>query len=54
VFIYFMPVSAVFWAWLILDEKITLILVIGAMLIITGVSLVNKKVDIKASKKKAL
>ena len=43
VFIYFMPVSAVFWAWLILDEKITLILVIGALLIITGVSLVNKK-----------
>ncbi len=43
VFIYLMPVSAVFWAWLILDEKITLILIIGALLVITGVYLVNKK-----------
>ncbi len=43
VFIYFMPVSAVFWAWLILDEKLTLILVIGAVMVISGVYLVNKK-----------
>lgn len=44
VFIYFMPVSAVFWAWLILDEKFTLVLAIGAVLVISGIYLVNKKV----------
>ena len=43
VFIYFMPVSAVFWAWLILDEKFTLILAVGAVLVISGIYLVNKK-----------
>ncbi len=43
VFIYFMPVSAVFWAWLILDEKFTLILALGAVLVISGIFLVNKK-----------
>ena len=47
VFIYFMPVSAVFWAWLILDEKITLILMIGASLVISGIYLVNKKTELK-------
>ena len=43
VFIYFMPVSAVFWAWLILDEKFTLVLAVGAVLVISGIFLVNKK-----------
>ncbi|MCF6189259.1 MAG: DMT family transporter [Cocleimonas sp.] len=43
VFVYFMPVSAVFWAWLILDEKFTLILAMGAALVISGIYLVNKK-----------
>ena len=43
VFIYFMPVSAVFWAWLILGEKFTLLLAIGAALVISGIYLVNKK-----------
>ena len=43
VFIYFMPVSAVFWAWLILDEKFTLVLALGATLVISGIYLVNKK-----------
>ncbi len=43
VFIYFMPVSAVFWAWLILDEKFTLVLALGAVLVISGIFLVNKK-----------
>lgn len=43
VFIYFMPVSAVFWAYLILDEKLTLVLVLGAVLVISGIYLVNKK-----------
>ena len=43
VFIYFMPVSAVFWAWLILGEKFTLVLALGAVLVISGIFLVNKK-----------
>ena len=43
VFIYFMPVSAVFWAYLILDEKITMVLFVGALLVISGIFLVNKK-----------
>ena len=43
VFIYFMPVSAVFWAYLILDEKLTLVLLLGAVLVISGIYLVNKK-----------
>ena len=43
VFIYFMPVSAVFWAWLILDEEFTLLLAVGALLVISGIFLVNKK-----------
>ncbi len=43
VFIYFMPVSALFWAWLILDEKFTLVLALGAALVISGIYLVNKK-----------
>ncbi len=43
VFIYFMPVSAVFWAWLILDEQFTLLLAVGAFLVIFGIYLVNKK-----------
>lgn len=43
VFIYFMPVSAVFWAWLILDERLTLVLASGALMVISGIYLVNKK-----------
>ena len=43
VFIYFMPVSAVFWAYLILDERFTLVLAFGASLVISGIYLVNKK-----------
>ncbi len=43
VFIYFMPVSAVFWAYLILDEKLTMVLAVGATLVIIGIYLVNKK-----------
>jgi len=45
VFIYFMPVSAVFWAYLILDEKLTCVLALGAALVISGIYLVNKKAD---------
>jgi len=41
VFIYFMPISAVFWAWLILDEKFTFILALGATLVISGIYMVN-------------
>ncbi len=47
VFIYFMPVSAVFWAYIILDEAFTLLLAIGAVLVISGIYLVNKKVETK-------
>ena len=43
VFIYFMPVSALFWAYIILDEKLTLVIIIGAILLISGIYLVNKK-----------
>ena len=43
VFIYLMPVSAVFWAYLILHEKLTLMLLLGATLVISGIYLVNKK-----------
>ncbi len=43
VFIYFMPVSAVFWAYIILHEKLTLALILGAILVISGIYLVNKK-----------
>ena len=43
VFIYFMPVSAVFLAYLILHEKLTLVLILGASLVISGIYLVNKK-----------
>ena len=43
VFIYFMPVSALFWAYLILDEQFTPVLMGGAVLVILGVYLVNKK-----------
>ncbi len=43
VFIYFMPVSAVFIAWLVLGEAITPIIVIGAAMIIGGIMMVNKK-----------
>lgn len=46
VFIYFMPVSAVFWAYVILDEHFTLMLAMGAGLVISGIYLVNKKDDV--------
>ncbi len=41
VFIYFMPVSAVGIAWLVLGETITPIIVIGATMIIGGIMIVN-------------
>ena len=43
VFIYLMPVSAVFIAFVVLDEKLSLVLLIGAALIISGIYLVNRK-----------
>ncbi|HIO93450.1 MAG TPA: DMT family transporter [Leucothrix mucor] len=43
VFIYFMPVSAVFWAYIILGEEFTMLLALGAVLVISGIYLVNKK-----------
>ena len=43
VFIYFMPVSAVFIAFMVLDEELSLVLLTGAALIISGIYLVNRK-----------
>ena len=43
VFIYFMPVSAVVIAWLVLGETITPVIVIGAAMIISGIIMVNHK-----------
>ncbi|MEB8430958.1 DMT family transporter [Cocleimonas sp. KMM 6892] len=43
VFIYFMPVSAVFIAFFVLDEQLSLVLLTGAALIISGIYLVNRK-----------
>ena len=40
-FINFVPISAILMAFLIIDEPITLSLLIGGLLIITGVSLTN-------------
>jgi drug/metabolite transporter (DMT)-like permease len=42
VFINFVPVSGVFFGWLILDEAITLSLLIGATLVLGGVTLTNR------------
>jgi drug/metabolite transporter (DMT)-like permease len=42
VFIFFVPVSAIIFGALILDEKITLSLLMGAILILSGVYLVNR------------
>ena len=43
VFVFFVPVSAIILGYLLLDEKITLSLSIGAILIISGIALVNKR-----------
>ncbi|MDH3354307.1 MAG: DMT family transporter, partial [Chromatiales bacterium] len=43
VFVFFVPVSAIILGYLWLDEAITISLVIGAFMIISGVALVNKK-----------
>ena len=42
VFINFVPVSGVFFGWLILDETINLSLVVGAVLVLAGVMLTNR------------
>jgi len=42
VFINFVPVSGVFFGWLILDEAINLSLILGAILVLTGVMLTNR------------
>ena len=42
VFINFVPVSGVFFGWLILDEAINLSLIVGAILVLTGVMLTNR------------
>ncbi len=42
VFINFVPVSGVFFGWLILDEAINLSLIVGAVLVLAGVMLTNR------------
>jgi drug/metabolite transporter (DMT)-like permease len=42
VFVFFVPVSAIILGHLLLDEKITLSLLLGATLIVAGVALVNR------------
>ena len=44
VFVFFVPVSAILLGYLWFDEKITVSLILGAVLIIGGVILVNKKI----------
>ncbi|MCP3672938.1 MAG: DMT family transporter, partial [Gammaproteobacteria bacterium] len=42
VFVFLVPVSAIIFGYILLDEKITLSLFVGALLIISGVYLTNK------------
>jgi drug/metabolite transporter (DMT)-like permease len=42
VFTNFVPVSGVFFGWLILDETVNLSLLVGAVLVMTGVYLTNR------------
>ena len=42
VFINFVPVSGVFFGWLILGEAINLSLIVGAVLVLAGVMLTNR------------
>ena len=48
-FINFVPISAILCAFFILEEPITLSLVIGAVLVISGVYLTNRTARIKAT-----
>ncbi len=48
VFVFFVPVSAILLGFLILNEAITLSLFIGAVLIISGVAMVNKPAKYQA------
>ncbi len=47
VFVFFVPVSAILFGYLWLDERITLSLLLGAALIIGGVVMVNKTGQVK-------
>lgn len=42
-FIYVMPLSGVFLAWLVLGEAITMFTILGALLILTGMYMAEKK-----------
>jgi len=48
-FINFVPISAILCAFFILEEQITLSLVIGAVLVISGVYLTNRTARVKAT-----
>ena len=45
VFVFFVPISAIILGYLWLDEAITISLLIGAIMIISGVTLVNKQTN---------
>jgi drug/metabolite transporter (DMT)-like permease len=42
-FLYIEPFVTVFTAWLFLDEKITLLMMVSGVVIIIGVIMVNRK-----------
>ena len=44
-YVYFNPVVTVLFAWMILNERITIYFLIGTLLILTGMYLCNKKGD---------
>jgi drug/metabolite transporter (DMT)-like permease len=42
-FIYLVPLMGLIWAWVYLDEPVTLWIVLGAAMIISGVAITNRK-----------
>ncbi|MCK4708636.1 MAG: DMT family transporter, partial [Gammaproteobacteria bacterium] len=54
VFVFFVPVSAIILGYLWLDESITMSLLLGAILILSGVALVNKKITRPLTKFEAI
>ncbi len=45
VFVFFVPVSAILFGYLLLDEQITISLSFGALMIVSGIYLVNKPIN---------
>ena len=42
-YVYFNPVVTVLFAWMVLNERITIYFLIGTLLILTGMYFCNKK-----------